>query len=211
MKIKEYEAEIEGMKDLLFDRFWSLADDLEGTSPTQGAVKKYNMFQFYTTDDKRFARTDEEMENGNVVETEDLLKRMKKEGITPAIPIQYWLSKALHECGGKVKVAGRQTIRDYVNSDIVIKEKLIGIGTTEHFRRPETILTSFPANKLGQRHLSQMPGFKEGWKCKFTIVSLGMVPKEKIKELLEVTGVFRGIGAYHKSGGYGRFLVSKFA
>jgi hypothetical protein len=189
MRLDEIKVRIEGYKPLWFDRFHDRESALNGTMATQGPSRLWSKEQFYTTDNELFKR-----------------------GAKPAIPIQEWLVNAMYECGGKVKLQGKQTLKKWINSGVQVKEERVAIGSEKHLEHPEIVFKTYPKDKKsGTRHAKEYVGFNAGWVCEFTILYMpDKIPHAKVRELLEITGLLNGIGAYHERGGYGRFTVESF-
>lgn len=206
--------DIEGMAPLLFNRMWSLEDDLLGNSPTKTASSLFNPRKYFTSDYEKCFQVDQPSDQQLKEDEIDkiIASQIKKSRVTPAIPMKHWLDQAMFGAAGQVKSGrGRSSMKDFINSTFAIIETRIPIGTTENLFHPIIIDRSLPSDKRGARHYVELPGFEKGWTCHFTIQYFpDLVSKVKIRELIEIAGWMKGIGARRKAGN-GKFIVTKMS
>ena len=164
MKTEKMSIEIEGFSPILFDRLWELEQSLQDETVSKGAVSHFTFEQFYSNDEEAcfLVKKDGRDRDLTIEEIEAIQKdQITKNKVVPAIPIKHWLDGAMFGVAGQVKVAGKKTIKDFINSTFTIVEARCPIGKTEHFFDPEYLDKSLPSNKSGQRHYSEKPGFKD--------------------------------------------------
>lgn len=104
------------------------------------------------------------------------------------------------------KIKGRmgKTFKDLVNATIEIDPDKVPLGKKE----PDYIHEEFVKIQRNQI-LRRRPAFEKGWKAKFTLLVLDdQMPLDKLKEILEYSGSFVGIGDWRPH--FGRFEVVKF-
>jgi hypothetical protein len=209
MKTDKFIVTIEGISTILFDRPWQLEASLKNKVKTQGAVGYFQKEQFYTIDEEACFHVEDKEDKLSQDEFEaKQIEQIKKGKITPAIPIKDWLDGALFGVAGQVKVKGKKTIKDFINSTFTVLEKRYPIGTMDNIFVPEYIEKSLPADK-GARHYAEKPGFNAGWQVTFTVQFWPeYITKEKIHECIEMAGWMKGIGARRKAGN-GKFAVTK--
>jgi len=201
MQKEELIYTVEFTKPVLYNRFWDIAKALGKRTKTKSAISLWTKFQFYTTDfEDQFNRENCPEEFG---------KPNPKKKFQVAIPAHHWFTRSMKEVGKKVRV-GKEGIRDYIDTAFTITDKRIPVGKPSHLEKPEFVFRGFPPNKsTGTRHIAEMPGFDAGLKIDIHILSLKMIPHEKIKETLELAGFMKGVGGNHISDGFGRFMVVK--
>lgn len=103
--------------------------------------------------------------------------------------------------GGK---GGRKTYKDMVNATIEVIPDKIPLGK----KKPDYIHEEWVKIQRNQI-LRNRPAFKEGWEAEFTLLVLDeQMPVDKLKEILENAGRFRGIGDWRPH--FGRFEIVEF-
>lgn len=119
------------------------------------------------------------------------------------------IERAMIEGGKKVKVKGqgKATYSKLFGSMVSIKEfELVHQNQTYEIFKALVVIPSTKGRIMRYR-----PMFTD-WKLSFTIESEDEIAKDALKEVLEITGKYVGIGDWRpeKKGKYGKFQVTSF-
>lgn len=173
------DCEIEGITEMIQDRPWDLEESLKGQKPAQTAVGKYTPNQLYLDD----------------------------EGYC-CIPTRH--IKGAMKYGAKKVKLGRANIVQTVKACVHPTKRMVRIISAygSELKEPEFIDENLFQKKDGKQQYKERPGFRSGWKVRFTLECIDKsLTKQKIEECLEWAGSLYGVGTRRPD--YGRFKVVK--
>ena len=98
----------------------------------------------------------------------------------------------------------RRSLQQWVISNVMINPEKIYIGK----KTPDTVVTSYPARKDGNRVVTKHPSFTKGLEVQFDLSVLDEIEQKAIEDLIRIAGKNYGIGARRRDM-YGRFELVK--
>lgn len=143
---------------------------------------------------------------GYIKQAESKVYKDEKGNISiPACAIKATMRNASSEIGKKMEgKKNRQTIQ----SALFIEPRMLSLNKKKHDGIVRDIVTRKGTGDKVTRVPTYRPLIKSGWKVTGTINAFG-VPKEFIKECLELSGLRYGILGHRPE--FGRFQLNKFA